>query len=137
MGIHSAWPAASSAGEILGDAAMTIIIGLVVVFGVLLLLTGVFKLFGVAVSSSAKKGSKPAAPPAPAAAKPAVEPAAPRQEENDGEIVAVIAAAVAAMSAADGKRYAVRSIRRKAEGTASGGRPVWSAAGLTESTRPF
>lgn len=137
MSIHSAWLAASSAGEILGGAFMTIIIGFVVVFGVLLLLTGVFKLFGVAASSGTKKESKPAAPPAPATAKPAVEPAALRQEENDGEIVAAIAAAVAAMSAADGQRYAIRSIRRKAEGTASGRRPVWSAAGLAESTRPF
>ena len=47
------------------------------------------------------------------------------------EVVAVIAAAVAAMTP-EGKRYAVRSVSR-----ARGDRPVWAAAGVAESTRPF
>lgn len=49
------------------------------------------------------------------------------------EVVAVIAAAVAAMSAADGKKYAVRSIRP----SRSNGRPVWAMAGLYENTASF
>lgn len=47
------------------------------------------------------------------------------------EVVAVIAAAVASM-APEGTHYAVRSVSR-----ARGDRPVWAAAGLAESTRPF
>ena len=39
--------AGDSAAEILSDAGWTIAIGLVVVFTVLLLLTGIFKLFGI------------------------------------------------------------------------------------------
>ena len=65
--------------SILGDAGITIAIGLVVVFLVLLLLTGVFKLFGVIMAASEKKApvllpdtpasavapAAPVAPPAP------------------------------------------------------------------------
>ncbi len=126
---------AASAGEVFSDAFMTIIIGLVVVFAVLLLLTGVFKLFGVVGSSGGKKEDSSAAAPAATKTVPASVTAVP--QEDDDEIAAVIAAAVAAISQAEGKQYAVRSIRRKAGGTASGQRPVWSAAGLAESTRPF
>lgn len=48
------------------------------------------------------------------------------------EVVAVIAAAIAAMSA-DGKSYAIRSIKKSKNGV----RPVWATAGLQENTRPF
>ena len=47
------------------------------------------------------------------------------------EVVAVIAAAVASM-APEGKKYAVRSVSRTRTE-----RPVWAAAGIAESTRPF
>ena len=135
MSFQSCFLAAASAGEVFSDAFMTIIIGLVVVFAVLLLLTGVFKLFGVVGSSGGKKEDSSAAAPAATKIVPASVTAVP--QEDDDEIAAVIAAAVAAISQAEGKQYAVRSIRRKAGGTASDQRPVWSAAGLTESTRPF
>ena len=112
---------AENAGAILGDAGMTILIGLVVVFGVLLLLTGVFKLFGMAMS---KTGGTPDETPAPAAA-PAAPAAAPivgntqpvstePQIQNGipDETVAVISAAAAAMAPA-GTQYAVTSIQKK------------------------
>lgn len=127
-----------TAGEILGGAGMTALIGMVVVFAALIALTLIFWLFGKAVSRGSggkalSANAEPAAPPAPRAAAPAT-PSAPLPAVGDGvddEIVAVIAAAVAAMAPA-GKRYAVRKVAR-----VSGGRPVWAQAGLAESTRPF
>lgn len=112
-----------SAQEILADAGMTILIGMVVVFAVLLLLTGIFKVFGLSMSAAGKK-------PVAAAEKPAAVPAAPvaaaapivgntqtvqtTQEIQNGipaETVAVVSAAVAAVAPA-GCQYAVRSIRK-------------------------
>lgn len=116
--------------NLLGNAGMTVLIGLVVVFGVLIVLTFVFWLFGKVAGSS--KGTPVAAPAAPAVA----APAAPAPVVEDGvpeEVVAVIAAAVAAMS--DGTtRYAVRRI---SAARAQGARPVWAAAGIAENTQPF
>lgn len=110
--------------SILGDAGITIAIGLTVVFLVLLLLTGVFKLFGVIMSAGEKKApvDVPAAPVAPAA--PAAVSAAPivgntetvsSKPDVDGgvpaETVAAISAAVASV-APEGTQYAVRGIRK-------------------------
>ena len=114
---------AEDAGAILGDAGMTILIGLVVVFAVLLLLTGVFKLFGMAMSRTGgtqEEAAAPAAPasaPAPAAA-PIVgntQPVSTEPQIQNGikdETVAVISAAAAAMAPA-GTQYAVTGIRKK------------------------
>ena len=46
----------------------------------------------------------------------------------------LIAAAVAAMGAAEGKAYAVRSVKKKG---AKPGRNPWAAAAVTERTRSF
>lgn len=109
----------------MANAGQTILIGLVVVFSVLILLTLIFYLFGRIMD---RKGGK-----APAQAKPAVKsepvpPAAPVKmaaaspvtAADDDEVIAVIAAAVAAMGASEGKRYAVRKVTRCA----------WRTAGL-------
>ncbi len=110
--------------SILADAGSVIAIGLTVVFSVLLLLTGVFKVFGSIMSAGEKKEEipAPAAPVAPAA--PAVAPAAPivgntetvsSQPDVDGgvpaETVAVISAAVASVAPA-GTQYAVKGIHK-------------------------
>lgn len=121
------------ASEYPGDM-MTVVIGLVVVFSVLLLLTLIFWLFGKVAGGGNGAAAKTIQP----VAKPAVVsaiPAAPIQSNNDipDEVVAVIAAAVAAMSA-DGKQYAVRRIRPAATHNS---RSVWAAAGVAENTRPF
>lgn len=112
----------TNAAQILGDAGMTVIIGLVVVFAVLLLLTGVFKLFGLAMSAGTREGAE-AAPVAPAAPAPAAvaapivgntETVASRPDVDGGipeETVAVVSAAVAAVAPA-GTQYAVRGIRK-------------------------
>lgn len=124
-----------SVGELLGGAGMTVLIGLVVVIGVLLLLTGVFYLFGFVMSGASRKAKKKdeekKAPsdPAPAAVS---APAPAVQEGISGEVVAAIAAAVA-MMAPDGKRYTVKNISRRD----AAGRSAWAAAGVADNTRPF
>ena len=103
------------------DTLSTIVIGLVVVFAVLLLLSGVFKVFGMIMSKSDKKADLPVAPAAPAAPVAAAAPIVGNTEtvsskpEVDGgvpaETVAVISAAVASV-APEGTQYAVRGIRK-------------------------
>lgn len=111
-------------GEDMGSAGIAIAIGLTVVFLVLLLLTGVFKAFGILMTSLEKK-KKPAAPavkiPAAPVAAPAAAPIVGNTEmvsskpDVDGgvpaETVAVISAAVASV-APEGKQYAVKGIKK-------------------------
>lgn len=114
-------------GAILGESGLTVLIGIVVVFGVLLLLTGVFKLFGMVVSKLGNQ-DKPQSVSAPAAAAAPVAPKAPAaapivgnteevrstpevQNRIPEETVAVISAAVGSMAPA-GSQYAVRGIRK-------------------------
>ncbi len=107
------------AGAILADAGLTTLIGIAVVFGMLLLLTGVFKVFGMVVSGLEKKGD--AIPAAPVAAPAAVAPIVGNTAEVrttpevqngiEPETVAVISAAVAAVAPA-GCQYAVAGIRK-------------------------
>lgn len=114
-----------SAGAILSDAGLTILIGLVVVFAVLLLLTGVFRLFGEIMfrlggKTKATESVEGVAPVAPTAA-PAIvgntQPVTTAPAVQNGiapETVAVISAAVAAVAPA-GTQYAVSAIRKKGE----------------------
>lgn len=131
----SAAAVTESAGNLLGDAAMTVLIGLVVVIGTLLVMTGIFYLFGYIMSGADRKAKKQAAAkkvaaPAPA---PVVSPVAPAVQSGiNGEVVAAIAAAVA-MMAPEGRRYAVKSIARKD----ASGRSAWASAGIADNTRPF
>ncbi len=131
----SAAAVTENAGQLLGDAGTTVLIGLVVVIGTLFVLTGIFYLFGFIMSGADRKAKKQAATkkePASAPA-PAASPAAPAVQSGiSGEVVAAIAAAVAMMTP-DGKRYAVKSIARK-DAT---GRSAWASAGIADNTRPF
>ena len=110
--------AGDSAAEILSDAGWTIAIGLIVVFAVLLLLTGIFKLFGTIMAALGKK-EETAAPVAAHAAAPAaaavdIGPSVSEAQVRNGisdEETAVIAAAVAASMPA-GKPYTIRKIDR-------------------------
>ena len=112
---------ASNASAILGDAGMTIAIGFIVVFAVLLLLTGVFKVFGMIMSRGNKETETASAPAATPVAAPAVAPivgntetVSSKPEVQGGipaETVAVISAAVASVAPA-GSQYAVRGIRK-------------------------
>ncbi len=111
-------------------AGMVLLIGLVVVFAVLLVLTFVFWMFGKVMGNQKESVSPVAAPLSP---KPSMTAPAPDTTGVPDEVVAVIAAAVAAMS--DGTtHYTIRRIR---PATTVNARPVWAAAGLAENTRPF
>ena len=110
--------AAVTAGEILGDAGLTILTGLTVVFAVLLLLILIIKLFGMLVSALVSEpAAEPVAVPVAAATAPIVGNTAPvstTPEVQNGipeETVAAISAAVAAV-APEGTQYAVHSIRK-------------------------
>ena len=123
-----------SVSKLVVSDGMTVVIGLVVVFAVLIVLTGIFYLFGYVMDSVNKpKKSKEAASAktAPAASAPVV-PVPVVQSGISGEVVAAIAAAVA-MMAPEGKRYAVKSVSRKD----ASGRSAWAAAGIADNTRPF
>ena len=123
------------------------VIGLLVVFAALLLLV-LFLYCSGSIFRKVQPGKKQPAPqkkaPAPVKSQPKPAPksapAAPAAKaaastEDDSEVVAVIMAAIAAMSAADGKQYAVRSVRQVTRG--GSGRSVWAQAGLSDLTRPF
>ena len=108
-------------GAILADCGLTILIGLVVVFAMLLLLTAVFKLFGSIMSRIAPEEVPEEAPKAAPVAAPIVGNTAPVSTEPEiqngipDETVAAISAAVAAVAPA-GVQYAVKDIRQVKEG---------------------
>lgn len=108
--------------SILADAGSVIAIGFSVVFLVLLLLTGIFKVFGMMMSRQSEESVSESAPavkaaaPAPVAA-PIVgntETVSSKPDVDGGipaETVAVISAAVASVAPA-GTQYAVKGIRK-------------------------
>lgn len=106
--------------SILADAGLTILIGIAVVFLVLLLLTGIFKVFGMLMSlkpqqtASASAASAPIPVPAAAPAVGNTETVSSKPDVDGGipaEEVAVISAAVASVAPA-GTQYAVKSIHK-------------------------
>lgn len=110
--------------SVLADAGSVIAIGLTVVFLVLLLLTAIFKIFGVAMSGIEEQEEKKSVAPAPVAQAAPAPVAAPivgntqqvtSKPDVDGgvpaETVAVISAAVASVAPA-GTQYAVKGIRK-------------------------
>lgn len=113
-----------TAGTLVSESLVTILIGVSVVFMVLLLLTGVFKLFGI-VMSHIEKNTAPAQPVIPmapvaapaAAAAPIVgntETVSSKPDVDGGvpaETVAAISAAVASV-APEGTQYAVKGIKK-------------------------
>ena len=106
--------------------------GLVIVFGVLILLVLLITLFGVAF----RKKDKPAAPAAPVVEKPLMQEVSPLQAPVaegaiPAEVIAAISAAVYTMYGQKGP-VRIQSIRRS-----SGARKAWAAAGIMENTQPF
>lgn len=107
--------------SILADAGSVIAIGFSVVFLVLLLLTGIFKVFGMMMSRQSEKSVSESAPAVKAAPAPVAAPIVGNTEtvsskpDVDGgipaETVAVISAAVASVAPA-GTQYAVKGIRK-------------------------
>ena len=131
--------AASKLSEVTdhSDIGVVVATGLILVFGVLILLYLLITLEGVIFSflDQNKKGKagaakKPQAPqkaaPAP---KPAPVPAVKAEQGIPGEVVAAISAAIACM---EGGRYTVRSIARVKKG-----RNAWGDAAVASYTQPF
>ena len=118
----------------------TLITGLIVVFLIIIILVailwGMGKLLNINRKPKAAK-SAPASAPAPAPAPVPPAPAQPAEEEyydeDDSEIIAVIAAAIAAYGESEGKQYRIASVRKRDRSQRSN----WSAAGISENTRPF
>lgn len=120
----------------------TLITGLVVVFLILIILVvilwGMGKLLNLKINKKPKAAKAATAPvPAPAPAATAPAPVMQTEEEyideDDSEIIAVIAAAIAAYGEAEGKEYRIASVRKRDRSQ----RSSWSAAGISENTRPF
>ncbi len=109
------------------SSGMVMLIGMVVVFAVLLLLTWIFLAFGKLVGGSKETDVIAPLPIPQAAPAPIIADGVPE------EVVAVIAAAVAAMSA-DGVQYSLRRIRPACK---PGARSAWATAGIAENTRSF
>ncbi len=121
-----------------GSVGIITVTGILVVFLILAILIVVFwgmgQFFQIkdkrnAAKAEAAKAAAAVNTPAPAP----VEEIEEADDSDDDEIIAVISAAIAAYSEADGKQYAIRSIKRKDSKT----RSAWSLAGIGDNTRPF
>ncbi len=110
--------------------------GLLVVFVILAVLILFFMLLGAIFKSidNSKKKKAEASEEAKAAepVQAAAEDVSAEAVNSDDELIAVISAAVAAYT--DGEGFTIKSVR-KHEGKRV--RSAWSAAGITENTRPF
>ncbi len=124
--------------------AAVVFTGIAVVFIALILLIMLVSLYGKIFDSVNKKNEAKAAAAKKAETAKKAEPPAPKTAPktapvvSDGieeETVAVIMAAIAAYGAQSGKKLAVKSIKASQGGAAR--RNAWSAAGISEATRPF
>lgn len=110
--------------------------GILVVFLILAILIFFFWLLGTlfkAVDKSKKEKQNAAAKAQEAVQKTVEEPVAEETVEvDDGELIAVISAAIAAHTNDEG--FTIKSVRKR-EGKRA--RSAWSAAGISENTRPF
>lgn len=110
------------------------ITGLVVVFGMLLLLVFVLFAFGLVFDKTPKKAKpvKEEKKPEPKAV-PMVSPSKTESDTQSDEIIAVIAAAVASMYEGSDVKPVIRRIVKNERRA----RPAWTSAGVFENTRSF
>ena len=103
--------------------------GLIVVFVALVILIVIISIFG-AVSSRALKEKNNDAKEEEANVPITIK----ASEDADSEIVAVISAAVTALRESEGSMvpFKIKSVKQSGNN-----RPVWSAAGLYDNTKPF
>lgn len=124
-------------GEHIDMMWSTLVTGLVVVFLILALLVFFLWLMGKIMTIKRKPKDSPkteevkTASPEPAPQTEAISEIA--EYEDDDEIIAVISAAIAAYGESEGKQYRIASVKRKEKALRSN----WSAAGISENTRPF
>lgn len=106
--------------------------GIVIVFGMLVLLVAIISIFGAFMSKATRKPKtkKEEKPQAPKVQKPVVASVPVAQEDND-EIIAVISAAVYSMYEGTGVKPVIKAIRP------SVGRNSWSMAGIRQNMKSF
>ena len=112
-----------SLGEAFGMGGETVVIGLSIVFGVLLILMIVLYLFGVIFDKKPKTAAAPAAPeivPEPVVV-------AEADEQDEEELIAILTAAIAASLNTSTYNLQIKSYRRVPTK-----RPAWNNAGLRE-----
>lgn len=110
--------------------------GLLIVFGMLVVLIVIFSIFGALMQSGKKKPTTVKEIKKPEQKVTQVKPkAAPvvSSEIDDGEVIAAISAAVAMMYEGTGKTPVIRSIKPAVKGT----RSAWAMAGIVNNTRAF
>ena len=98
-------------GQKMAEAGMNTLVGLMVVFAVLVLLTFIISAFKLVGNFGKKTEKAPAAPVKAAAPAAKAVPAAPAAQD-DSQLIAVIAAAIAASEGTSTDAFVVRSIRR-------------------------
>ena len=102
-----------SLGQKMGKAALNTVMGILIVFCMLIVMSLIISLFKFIPAIEAKLSGKKEEP-AKAAAAPAAQPAAVAANATDDlELVAVIAAAIAASTGASTDSFVVRSIRKR------------------------
>ena len=120
-----------------GSVGIITLTGVLVVFVILAILIFFFMLLGAIFKSIDNNKKKKAEAKTAEASKAsenvkAVVEEVSADEASDDELIAVISAAVAAYT--DGEGFTIKSVRKR-EGKRA--RSAWSAAGITENTRPF
>lgn len=124
----------TSSGNPEPSVGVVVATGLILVFGVLVLLYLLITLEGIIFTSVDRRKKGAPAPKKEAAPAPvkAAAPKAPVVEAGiPGEVVAAIAAAIACMDG--GEHYTLRSVKR----TRVSGRSAWGQAGVVAYTEPF
>ena len=111
--------------------------GLVIVFGMLVLLVLIIAIFGFIMGGTRKKAVKSEAAKseikAPVKNSVAAAPVTKPEDKNDDSVVAAISAAVAMMYEGTDKTPVIRSIKPASTGV----RSIWKQAGILNNTRSF
>ena len=111
--------------------------GLVIVFGMLVLLVLIIAIFGFIMGGTRKKAVKSEAAKseikAPVKNSVAAAPVSKPEVKNDDSVVAAISAAVAMMYEGTDKTPVIRSIKPASTGV----RSIWKQAGILNNTRSF
>ena len=101
-----------SLGETMQKAGLNTVMGILIVFFMLVVMSGVIKCFEI-IPKLEKKAKEKNAPEEKAIATPVAKTAAPKKETDDLQLVAVIAAAIAASTGASTDSFVVRSIKKR------------------------
>lgn len=128
-----------TAGNLKEYAGNVTLSGIVIVFGMLLLLVVIISVFGLIMTAVSGKGGKKKdkkEAPKKEAKAPEIKPVAPAPKaevRNDDGVIAAISAAVTMMYEGTDTTPVIRSIKPATTGV----RSLWKQAGILNNTRPF